>query len=88
MRLLAAGLRSTPNGRRGGAAGHRRVDRRSGELVLAGMRADWDCKLTHIRHADEAEAEAESMQRRIVGSAIETMPAAGKRAAGALTVGT
>ncbi len=48
------------------------------------MRADWDCKLIHIRHAHEAD----SMQCRIVGSAIETMPAAGKRNAGALTVGS
>ena len=44
-----------------------------GWYSVAGMRADWDCRLIHFATA----AEAETMQRWIAESGIETRPVPG-----------
>lgn len=53
---------------------HAAADRIAGPAgwhSVAGMRADWDCRLIHFATA----AEAEAMQRWIAESGIETRPA-------------
>ncbi|WP_425069207.1 hypothetical protein [Reyranella sp.] len=44
-----------------------------GWYSVAGMRADWDCRLIHFATTDQAEA----MQRWIAASGIETRPKPG-----------
>lgn len=54
----------------------------AGWYSVAGMRADWDCRLIHFA----TPAEAEAMQRWIAESGIETRPAPQWVDAGQLTV--
>ena len=54
----------------------------AGWYSVAGMRADWTCKLIHFA----TEAEAETMQRWIAESGIETRPVPGSYNGAHLTV--